>query len=62
MAPGVWFDFSALEPNAYISKKDIEQALQVMGVTVQPQSVALYHTGGTRSGGSASSTTRTIPA
>lgn len=45
MAPGVWFDFSALEPNAYISKVDIEQALQVTGVTIQPQSVALYHTG-----------------
>ena len=45
MAPGVWFDFSHLEPNAYITQPMIEQAIGDMGVTIQQDSVALMHTG-----------------
>lgn len=45
MAPAVWFDFSHKEPNAYITKKDIEEAMEKTGVSFQPQSVVLIHTG-----------------
>ncbi len=45
MAPGVWFDFSYKEPNAYITRKDVEEAIEKTGVTIKPQSVVLYHTG-----------------
>jgi len=45
MAPGVWLDFSHKEPNAYITAEDIRQALEKDGITIQPQSVALIHTG-----------------
>lgn len=45
MAPGVWFDFSYLEPSAYITRKDVEQALEKTGVSIQSWSVVLYHTG-----------------
>lgn len=45
MAPGVWFDFSYLEPAAYITKKDVDEALQRTGVQIQPQSVVLSHSG-----------------
>jgi kynurenine formamidase len=45
MTPGVWFDFSHKEPNAYITQQDVEEALAKTGVTIQPQSVVLYYTG-----------------
>jgi kynurenine formamidase len=45
MAPGVWFDFAYKEPSAYITPDDIQQALEKTGVSIQPQSVVLYHTG-----------------
>ena len=45
MAPGVWFDFSHKEPASYITKEDVEQALEKTGVEIQPQSVVLSHTG-----------------
>ena len=45
MAPGVWFDFSFKEPNAYITRGDVEEALAKTGVTIKPQSVVLYYTG-----------------
>jgi kynurenine formamidase len=45
MMPGVWFDFAYKEPNSYITKADVDQALQKTGVTIQPQSIVLYHTG-----------------
>lgn len=45
MAPAVWFDFSHLEPNAYITADHIQQAVADMGVTIKPRSVALMHTG-----------------
>lgn len=45
MAPGVWFDFSFKEPNSYISKKDIEDAIAKTGVTIKPNSVVFYYTG-----------------
>jgi kynurenine formamidase len=45
MAPGVWFDFSYKEPEAYITAEDVEQALEETRATIQPQSVVLYYTG-----------------
>lgn len=45
MAPGVWFDFSHLEPNAYITQAHLEDALAKTGVTIKPNSIALMHTG-----------------
>ncbi|NLG48843.1 MAG: cyclase family protein, partial [Chloroflexi bacterium] len=33
------------EPAAYITKEDVDQALEKTGVTIQPQSVVLYYTG-----------------
>ena len=45
MAPGVWFDFSHKEPGAYITKDDVQRAIDATGVTLQPQSVALSYTG-----------------
>jgi kynurenine formamidase len=45
MAPGVWLDFSAKEPNAYITAEDVDRELARTGVTIKPQSVVLYHTG-----------------
>lgn len=45
MAPGVWFDFGWKEPNSYITRADVERERERTGVTVQPQSIVLYHTG-----------------
>lgn len=45
MAPGVWFDFSHKAPSSYITREDIDEALEKTGVTIEPQSVVLYHTG-----------------
>lgn len=45
MAPGVWFDFSAKPPNSYIKVEDVKQAIDITGVTIQPQSAVLYYTG-----------------
>ncbi len=45
MTPGVWFDMSHKEPDTYITKADIEEGIEKTGVTMQPQSVALIHTG-----------------
>jgi len=45
MAPGVWFDFSWKEPNAYITRDDVAAAVEQTGVRLQPESVALYYTG-----------------
>lgn len=45
MAPGVWFDFSYKEPAAYITREDVDRALEKTGVTIKPQSVVLYYTG-----------------
>lgn len=45
MAPAVWFDFSHLGPNKYITRPDIEEAIEKTGVTIQPNSVALMSTG-----------------
>lgn len=45
MTPGVWFDFSHKEPNSYITRADIDEALEKTGVTIKPQSVVLYYTG-----------------
>lgn len=45
MCPGVWFDFSWKEPNAYITKDDILKAIDKTGIMIKPQSVVLYHTG-----------------
>jgi kynurenine formamidase len=45
MAPGVWFDFSHKEPSSYITRADVEEAIEKTGVTIKPQSVVLYHTG-----------------
>jgi kynurenine formamidase len=39
MCPGVWFDFSHKEPNSYITKADVEEAIAKTGVTIKPQSV-----------------------
>ena len=45
MCLGDWFDFSNKAPSSYIAKLDIEEAIDAAGVTIQPQSVVLYHTG-----------------
>ncbi len=45
MAPGVWFDFSHLGPDKYITRPDIEAAIEKTGVTLRPNSVALMYTG-----------------
>lgn len=45
MAPGVWFDFSYKDPSSYITRADVEEAIEKTGVTIKPQSVVLYHTG-----------------
>lgn len=42
---GVWFDFSHKEPNSYITKEDVVEAIQKTGVTIKPDSVVLYYTG-----------------
>ncbi len=45
MAPGVWFDFEWKAPRSYITREDIENAIKQTGIQIQPQSVALIHTG-----------------
>jgi kynurenine formamidase len=45
MAPGIWLDFSAKEPNSYITRDDVARAIETSRVAVQPQSVVLYYTG-----------------
>ena len=45
MTPGVWFDFSHKEPASYITRRDIDAALEKTGVEIQPQSVVLSYTG-----------------
>lgn len=45
MAPGVWFDFSYKGPGDYITREDVDRALDKTGVTIQSQSVALCYTG-----------------
>ncbi len=45
IVPGVWFDFSYLPPNAYITRRDVEQAIEKTGVTIRPNSVVLNYTG-----------------
>lgn len=45
MAPAIWLDFSAKEPNAYITRYDVEAELERTGVRPRPKSVVLYHTG-----------------
>jgi kynurenine formamidase len=45
MGPGVWFDFSHMPPSSYITRADIEQAIETTGVTIQPQSIVIYYTG-----------------
>ena len=45
MAPGVWFDFSHKQPCDYITVDDVKKAIDLTGVTIQPQSVVIYYTG-----------------
>jgi kynurenine formamidase len=45
MAPGVWLDFSAKPPGSYITRDDVSREIERIGVTIQPASVVLYHTG-----------------
>jgi kynurenine formamidase len=48
MAPGVWFDFSFKPPNSYITADDVKRAIDITGVTIQPNSVVIYYTGWSR--------------
>jgi kynurenine formamidase len=45
LGSGVWLDFSDKEPNAYITRDDVAREIERVGVTIQPQSIVLYHTG-----------------
>ena len=45
MAPAVWLDFGYKEPSSYITYDDVKREVERTGVTIQPQSVVLYHTG-----------------
>jgi kynurenine formamidase len=45
MTPAIWLDFSHLEPNAYITRQEIDRELERTGVRPRPNSVVLYHTG-----------------
>lgn len=45
IAPGVWFDFSYVPPNGYITKKDVTKAIDKTGVTIRKDSVVLIYTG-----------------
>ncbi len=45
MTPGVWFDFSHKPPNSYITLEDVKRAMDLTGVKIQPDSVAIYYTG-----------------
>lgn len=45
ITPGVWLDFSHKAPNAYITRADVQEALEETGVKVRPGSTVLIHTG-----------------
>ena len=45
MAPGIWLDFRAKEPNSYITRADLERQVAEHGLEIRQGSVLLYATG-----------------
>lgn len=45
MTPGIWLDFSHKAPSSYITREDVEKAIELTGVSIKPASVVLYYTG-----------------
>lgn len=45
MAPGIWLDFRAKEPNSYITRADLEGQMAEHGLQIRQGSVLLYATG-----------------
>lgn len=45
MAPGVWLDFSHKASGSYITRADLEAAIDKTGVTIKQQSVVFIYTG-----------------